>query len=57
MKSIIDSLMKEGEENKEIVRDLNREVESRNKLIESITAVNETLRTDGAKKQQLYRNV
>ena len=42
--------MKEGQENKKIVKDLNREVEHRNGIIESITAVNETLRTDGEKK-------
>ena len=50
MKNIIDSLTKEREEKKEITRELNREVESRNKLIESITATNKSLRTDGEKK-------
>ena len=57
MKNIIDSLTKEREEKKEITRELNREVESRNKLIESITATNKSLRTEGEKKQQLYRDV
>ena len=57
MKRVIKSLMKEGQEDKKIIENLKKEVEHRNGIIESIIGENETLRTEGEKKQQPFIDV